>query len=252
MTNISQNFKRVLSLINQFMTHSEGNIWFRGHSNIGENGEHEDYKLSSTLFRRSQDLEYIRQLEINYIYEFMTKGYSLHQTKDEWDLLYIMQHHGTPTRLLDWTTSLSVAIYFATRNWNPKKNTPTIWFLDPAKLNETLIDTTFLEVPSNYNFNKYVERENLPSRAIAPNYNSNRLIAQQGQFTLQGNTINDLEKELALKKTHYTDILDKIELTEDIYYDVGSFLHMNGIDDFTVYPDLDGLSKLIKNRKGFR
>lgn len=229
------------------MISCKGHIWFRGHSNIGNDGLHKDYKLESSLFRLGDNVEEIKSLENSYIYEFMTKGYSLHQNKDEWELLYLMQHHGTPTRLLDWSSSLSIALYFATRNWDPEKNTPCIWLLDAGRLNKALHGHSSLVLPSG-DYTRYI-KGNLSSVAIAPIYNSPRLIAQHGQFTLQGNTSYDLEEELASKLEYYEDILWKIELKDNLFNDVISYLHMNGINDFTVFPDLDGLSRLIRTRK---
>lgn len=47
---------------------------------------------------------------------------------DEW--LFLAQHVGLPTRLLDWTEGLLVAVYFAL-----KEKKPAIWMLDPIELN---------------------------------------------------------------------------------------------------------------------
>ncbi len=47
---------------------------------------------------------------------------------DEW--LFLAQHVGLPTRLLDWTEGLLVALFFAL-----KENKPVIWMLDPDELN---------------------------------------------------------------------------------------------------------------------
>jgi hypothetical protein len=60
---------------------------------------------------------------------------------DEW--LFLAQHVGLPTRLLDWTEGLFIALYFALL-----EDEPVIWMLDPIELNrrscvETINDNVF-------------------------------------------------------------------------------------------------------------
>ncbi len=44
-----------------------------------------------------------------------------------------MQHHGVPTRLLDWTQSLAVGVFFATRD--PRNGADgAVWVMWPAFL----------------------------------------------------------------------------------------------------------------------
>lgn len=49
--------------------------------------------------------------------------------------LTLMQHYGLPTRLLDWSRSPLVALYFAVSDNNENENDACIWILTPGKLN---------------------------------------------------------------------------------------------------------------------
>ncbi|NSL50901.1 FRG domain-containing protein [Calidifontibacillus erzurumensis] len=216
-------------------------VWYRGQNN--NKASNERYPLLSGLFRQPFSLEEILEWEEISYKRFLENGYDLHKTDNQWDLLYLMQQYGVKTRLLDWSESFAVALYFATRNWQCQ-NPCSIWLLDPLRLNEIFHNLDELKSMSKTS-SFLEERKNFTkSMALSPRMNTYRSMFQKGFFTLQGNTKQGLEEEEngILLKEH---VLKHISIGPDLRNDVEMFLELSGINQFTLFPDLTGLASYV-------
>ncbi len=101
-------------------------IWFRGHSR-------RDWKLVPGLARLPKNLKAENAL----IKRFMQNAIPLIERppREEWEWMFLMQHHRASTRLLDWTESPLAALYFAVRNKEHARANGAVWCLDAVALN---------------------------------------------------------------------------------------------------------------------
>jgi len=231
-------------------------LWFRGHTN-------KSYKLNSSLYRISTDENIVSKCENNIYNCFINYGDTYcnqYNENKDWNALFLMQHYGLYTRLLDWTDSLITSLYFAIINHKTGIDS-CIWILDPISLNrnykelyENKVDPVYdnigilsvdtlpcrIKEYTNY-FNKKVI---IGSFAIAPRRNNERLISQNGFFTVQGTYNVPLETEIKNKKDVF---LKKITLTDKFCIECKKFLNINGINHYSLYGGIEGLCYYIKN-----
>src|SRR4051812_15980012 len=91
------------------------------------------YTNTSSLARLSGDYP---SLERHLMRNFRKYAHKNTPGPTEWDWMALGQHHGLPTRLLDWTFSPFVALHFATASW--PEDDAVLWAVDVAEVHRHL------------------------------------------------------------------------------------------------------------------
>lgn len=105
-------------------------VCYRGQTNS-------NWNLVPSLYRalvgavpdiRQSDAPWIARCERDLYREFEQRGRALFDRDEKWEILFLAQHHGVPTRLLDWTKNVLVALFFAVASL--ETTDAAVWCLD--------------------------------------------------------------------------------------------------------------------------
>jgi hypothetical protein len=242
--------------------------WFRGQADAGE-------PPRPSIFRHNYDEFWMTTM-------FRLNAISFGQTPetdriDQW--LFLMQHHGLPTRLLDWTESPLAACFFAVERWltserpeeNYKSHDLAVWMIHPVELNR-LTDARIDGFPNTWTsgntanenirlaFHPRLERAQMmraerlrPSRyplAVLPSNVDTRVAVQRSCFTVYGKDERDLEEMLRTNALMTNGYLRKYTIPRSKAPTILGELQAMGISFSSIYPDLGGLAAELRLRFG--
>ena len=236
-------------------------IWFRGARDA-------TYDLKPGLFRHPDNKSSTELLELEWQlltdYRHQAPPFTTGMPASDLELLFVMQHYRVPTRLLDWTENPFIALFFAMENAREEKGgeekDSAVWLIDPIKLNKKTFtnrrnaDRVLGAYAGELDGIKPSPRAdaidiNTPC-ALYGIHNTPRIVAQRGSFILYGNDVSSMELQKVLELGS-DKILRKIVIDGTSKRLIFKQLFNMGISDSVVYPDLDGLSREIRNRRGF-
>jgi FRG domain-containing protein len=236
----------------------ESQPWFRGHAD-------ERWKLQPEICRP----EILRgrergPIENRLAWEFRRQAEtrlpeSPPRTWSDW--LALMQHHGLPTRLLDWSTSILIAAFFAVQEPDRLHRDGVIWALDPLRLNEIELGTRVLATADDpigrlacrlpFVEHPLAELDREPrgllgrlERAVVamePRESFGRMLLQQSRFTVHGRSegLDETPGEAPYLCRFVIPAASKAYFAQT--------LGLLGIRPSTVFPDLDHLAEELRD-----
>lgn len=268
----------VIKSINQSYNGNKKELWYRGQidsswrltpSGVRSMKPYKNYKGDriSTPSLMNGDT-YVGPSLKNMLDEFKRRSlpFLKERPSNEFEWMFLAQHHHLPTRLLDWTRNPLVGLYFslsdseydyqdidvALNEFEENEFTDkgaAVFVMDPAEINMIIhgipraIDiASFPEEWSCYS--EYSnDREHHPI-CILGTYLDDRIRAQSGNFTLHGTNIWSLDYYTALQQK-----IHKIFIPNASIQEIKLDLEDLGINEAFIYPGLDTLSYEIKAKE---
>lgn len=234
------------------------------------------YSLETSLERALRDfgvsLSEAARFEKSLMHQFRRQAQKyaidLPSDKEAMTWLTLMQHYGTPTRLLDWTYSFFVAVYFAVERadsgapsavwcinaaWCADQYDAILKAIDGASLK--LLKDRDPYIRSTKTFAKVIDRKKpmlnvYPGNAFALN---ERLIIQQGFFLIPcdiSRSFEDNLEALLARDPHYREHFVKIVIDGgvDLRREILTNLYRMNITRASLFPGLQGFAESLRTQ----
>ena len=224
-------------------------MWYRGLSR-------DDYALIPSIGRGEYSLEDERTLINNFKKNAIP--FVERRPTSEWEWLFLMRHHDVPTRLLDWSESAPVGLFFAAHSPSPQEehedHDGALWALFPTELNQAAgisfdlpHDLPMFEDDDRHMANYLPSRMAMetmsqlrPAAALAARQ-SRRMEMQHSVFTVSHRDLRPLEDGAS----ESTLIRCKVpaESKSTLRHELGAL----GFSRLSLFPDLDNVGHAARD-----
>jgi hypothetical protein len=229
-------------------------LWFRG-----ESARYERTTLRPVLYRSDRPTRDILDLEDYLFEEFTRSGTTLSEIhpEDDAEWYFLMQHHGGPTRLLDWSDGALIALHFAltSKTSYSTSEDAVVYALDPLwlvdKFQDPVVPDELKEKEEWTDLDLFLPRVGeheevpIPDDPLVLEFErfTRRIVAQRSRFIIFGLNRDPLTPLLSVSDSR----LVKIVFDGSRKTRARNDLRTAGITEAVVYPDLDGLGREIGN-----
>ncbi len=214
--------------------------------------EDKDYELTSTLNRLGES-----HLEKHLLRNFRKYSQLEDDSKSIWNWLALAQHHGLPTRLLDWTYSPLVALHFATANFLNFNKDGIIWAVNYVDTKNYLPDQLSVVIEEE---GSHIFTAEMLDRAVnslsglnrlrkdhyavffEPPSIDQRIVNQYAVFSMMSNPNITISHWLMTVQVKYF----KIIIPAGLKWEIRDKLDQSNINERVLFPGLDGLATWLK------
>ena len=227
-----------------------------------------DYDLQTSFQRHLGDIGLLQQLHPSITpgrhERAMLRNFRKYAHRDAspgdsfWNWLSVAQHHGLPTRLLDWTFSPYVAVFFATDEVDKFHIDGVIWCVHTGVVRDSLpgdwrqalehehawlFDVRMLDrlAPDLDAFDEAFSQAPLLTFFEPPSLDD-RIVNQSGMFSVMSSPVARVDDWLAGHPDSYRRLIIPAHLKPE----VRDKLDMMNLTERVIYPGLDGLAKWLK------
>lgn len=187
-------------------------------------------KIARFYFKKSRLTD---EKRMHHEFKLMAAAHLPKEPRSTLESLTIGQHHGLPTRLLDWTENPLTSLYFATKSEPKELDKSVVYVVSITRDSSILLEEIETDI---YNLSEI--------KFFKPSNLIRRIASQDGWLSIHpqnGQGFYNRAEEIKKEGVRIT----KLSIPRENVKEINETLKKCGVNDYTIFQDLDSLSSTI-------